>query len=63
MAYGVSQRSSELGIRMALGATPGDMQWLVLKQTAIRFVADMRFLSLLKEKSMIACRSARGVLR
>ena len=34
MAYGVSQRISELGIRMALGATGGDVQWLVLKQTA-----------------------------
>jgi ABC-type antimicrobial peptide transport system permease subunit len=32
MAYAVAQRSREFGIRMALGATPGDLQWFVLRR-------------------------------
>jgi putative ABC transport system permease protein len=32
MAYVVSQRSGELGLRMALGASPTNVQWLVLRQ-------------------------------
>src|SRR6266702_2078527 len=35
MAYVVGQRSNELGLRMALGASPGDVLRLVLRQALI----------------------------
>jgi ABC-type antimicrobial peptide transport system permease subunit len=39
MAYHLSRRTSELGIRMALGAQPGHIKWLALRETVLLVLA------------------------
>ena len=41
LAYGVSRRTAEMGIRMALGAQRRDVQWMVLRETANMFAAGI----------------------
>jgi len=35
MAYNVARRTRDIGIRMALGAAPGNVRWQVLRETLL----------------------------
>jgi putative ABC transport system permease protein len=41
LAYGVSQRTRELGLRQALGAAPGQLRTMVLKQVGLMAVIGL----------------------
>jgi hypothetical protein len=41
LAYVVSQRTRELGVRIALGASRGDLQWMVIRQAGGMLVAGV----------------------
>ena len=59
ISYSVSQRKQEIGIRMALGATAGDLQTRILMQTARLALAGM---ILGVAASWMAARAIQGLL-
>ena len=41
VGYAVAQRTNELGIRIALGARPGDLTWLVVRDVTALVVTGI----------------------
>lgn len=41
MGYGVARRTSELGVRVALGALPGSVVWMILRETLLLVVSGV----------------------
>jgi predicted permease len=41
MSYGVARRIPEIGVRMALGATPGRIVWLIVRQAGLQVLAGL----------------------
>ena len=41
MAYAVARRTNEIGVRVALGARPGGVAWIVLRETLLLAAAGV----------------------
>jgi predicted permease len=37
LAYGVTRRRREIGVRIAIGASPGSVEWLILRESLVLF--------------------------
>jgi len=59
ISYSVSQRTQEIGIRMALGATPGNLQTTIFAETAILVMLGI---AAGLPASWMASRAIRGLL-
>jgi hypothetical protein len=57
MSYRVARRRSEIGVRMALGATRGEVQWMILRQTMVVLFAGLAPGLVLTEVAAHAARS------
>ena len=39
LAYGVTRRRREIGVRIAIGASPGSVEWMILRESLVLFAA------------------------
>ncbi len=60
VALAVAQRTNEIGIRMALGAGPGDVTWLVVRDVTTLVFAGIAFGSVLSWTGLAVFESSAG---
>jgi putative ABC transport system permease protein len=59
VAFWVARRTSEIGLRVAIGAQPGDVLWLVMRRTVLLVVAGV---ALGIAASLVSARALAGLL-